>query len=47
MGSKTIAMFESFVVGGGVALGGVGMALGAGGIGESTPSWLSNKLLIT
>jgi hypothetical protein len=47
VGSKTIAMFEGFVVGGGVALGGVGMALRAGGIGESTPSWLPNKLLIT
>ena len=33
--------------GGGVALGGVGMALGVGGIGESTFSWLPNKLLIT
>ena len=48
MGSKTVAMCRGFVVGGGggVALGGVGMELGAGGIGESTPSWLPNKLLI-
>jgi hypothetical protein len=29
-----------------VALGGIGMALGAGGIGESIPSWLLNKILI-
>ena len=27
--------------------GGVGMVLGAGGIGESAPFWLPNKLLIT
>ena len=39
-------MFEDFVVEEGVALGGMGMALDAGGIGESTPFWLPNKLLI-
>ena len=47
VGSKTVAMFEDFMVGGGgVALGGMGIVLGTGGIGESTPSWLPNKLLI-
>ena len=35
------------MVGGGVALGGVGMVLDTGGIGESILFWLPNKVLIT
>jgi hypothetical protein len=45
-GLKTVVMWGSLGRGEDLMLGGVEMALGAGGVEEYIPSWLPNKLLI-